>query len=63
MKQIVYKLPFSLILFAGLFVGLTKGQDVRQKWVNKWKNRYTEKGNFSTHEIVLDDFEMATYHS
>ncbi len=65
MKHIIYKLPFSFILFAGMFVGMTKGQNVKQKWVNKMKNRYEQKRSFAriqSNEVLLDEIELATYH-
>ena len=54
-----------MILFAGMFVGLAKGQDVKNKWINKMKSKYSEKRTFavSSHEVMLDDIEMATYHN
>lgn len=66
MKQLIYKVPLSLILFAGLIVGIAKGQDVRQKWVSKMKNRQESEKNRvapGSTEVMLDEIEMATYHS
>ena len=69
MKRMIYKIPFSLILMTGMFIGMVKGQDVRQKWVSKMKNRHEEQrasSKFIKHnqaEIMLDEIELATYHS
>ncbi len=66
MKHMANKLPSSLIVFAGMFVGITRGQDVKQKWILKMKSRYgIEKRGYSitANEVLLDDIEMATYHS
>lgn len=69
MKRMLYKMPFSLILMTGMFIGMVKGQEVRQKWLSKMKNRYEEQKASSKiirhnqAEIVLDEIELATYHS
>ena len=65
----IYKMPFSLILMAGMLIGMVKGQEVRQKWVSKMKNRHEEQRasskiiNHNQAEIMLDEIELATYHS
>ena len=66
MKQLVYKLPLGIILFAGMFVGMAKGQDVKQRWVSKMKSRYEDKKmlhkQIFPQEVMLDEIEMLTYH-
>lgn len=69
MKRMIYKMPFSLILMTGMFIGMVKGQEVRQKWLSKMKNLYEEQRasskiiNHNRTEIMLDEIELATYHS
>lgn len=69
MKRMIYKMPFSLILMTGMFIGMVKGQEVRQKWVSKMKNRYEDQRaslkiiKYKKAEIMLDEIELATYHS
>lgn len=66
MKTVFYKkFMFTLIILGGLFVGILKGSDAKQKWVAKKKGKYVAKK--ITHDqkawVVLDEIEMATYHS
>ncbi|MFC0774577.1 hypothetical protein [Terrimonas alba] len=68
MKRIISTLLFSLIMVAGLFIGMIKGQEVRNRWVSKMKTRHEERRSNSVAEtpqgeVVLDEIEMATYHS
>jgi hypothetical protein len=70
MKRIFYKLLFSAILVSGIFIGMIKGQEARQKWVSRMKNKVetrqgTEKiaGIADQDQVILDEYEMATYHS
>ena len=63
MKRMIYKMPFSLILMTGMIIGMVKGQETRQKWVSKMKNRYEEQRTSLKAEIMLDEIELATYHS
>ena len=67
MRKVFYSAMLGMIVFAGVFVGKVKGQQMRDKWVAKMKNRQSEKSAQEQHvertEIVLDDIEMATYHS
>jgi hypothetical protein len=69
MKRIIYTLLFSLIMVAGLFIGMIKGQEVRNRWISKMKTRHEERrlNNIEKTpqqgEVVLDEIEMATYHS
>jgi hypothetical protein len=69
MKTIFYTVAFRLILLVGIFVGIMKGQEARQKWVSKKKIKYeSKKANQKNSiadgsQVVLDEIEMATYHS
>jgi hypothetical protein len=69
MKTIFYTVAFRLILLVGIFVGIMKGQEARQKWVSKKKIKYeSRKANQKNSiadgsQVVLDEIEMATYHS
>jgi hypothetical protein len=68
MKRIIYTLLFSLIMVGGLFIGMIKGQEVRNRWISKMKTRHEEKrlnslAKTPQGEVVLDEIEMATYHS
>ena len=65
MKQVNYKLIMSAIVVGGLFIGMVKGQEARTKWKNKMKSRYESrkiKSPVSPEEVVLDDYEMASFH-
>ncbi len=68
MKRIIYTLLFSLIMVAGLFIGMIKGQEVRNRWVSKMKTKHEERrlnnvAKTPQGEVMLDEIEMATYHS
>ena len=69
MKQLVHKMLLSLILSGGLFIGMVKGQEVKQKWIAKMKDRYegrqtaNHKTPTNTGEVMLDEYEIAAYHS
>jgi hypothetical protein len=59
-----------MILLTGIFIGMVKGQEARQKWVNKKKIKYEAKRAYSNNmsssehlQVMLDEIEMATYHS
>jgi hypothetical protein len=68
MKTIFYKFMLTVIVCVGLFVGMVKGQEARQKWVMKKKAKYENKKNQLVDApdvnslVILDEFEMATYH-
>ena len=57
-----------MILSGGLFIGMVRGQEVKQKWIARMKDRYEGKGaaNQKTikgpEEIMLDEFEISSYH-
>ena len=61
MKRMIYKFSFSLIIMIGLLIGMVRGQEVRHKWMSKMKNRYEERK--AQQEVLLDEIELATYHS
>jgi hypothetical protein len=67
MKKFTYKIMFTVIMLAGLFIGIVRGQEAKQKWVAKKKSRYISKditaNNNNGSWVVLDEIEMATYHS
>jgi hypothetical protein len=68
MKTIFYKFMLTVIVCVGLLVGMVKGQEARQKWVTKKKAKYENKKNQLVDApdvnslVILDEFEMATYH-
>lgn len=65
MKPFIYKLIVAFIVVGGLFIGVVKGQEARTKWMNKMKSR-NENKRLKTgplpEEVMLDDFEMASFH-
>lgn len=64
MKSFFYKLTFGCIMIGGVCVGVMKGQDAKQKWVAKKKDKFLNWKAEGKHRIViLDEIEMATYHS
>jgi hypothetical protein len=70
MKKIIYSLLFSLILVGGLFVGMVRGHEARERWISKMRNRYDDKKTITLEssrkgstQVLLDEIEMATYHS
>jgi hypothetical protein len=68
MKTIFYKFMLTMIVCVGLLVGIVKGQEARQKWVTKKKAKYEHKKNQldgtaeSNSLVMLDEYELATYH-
>lgn len=57
-----------MILLTGLFIGMVRGQEVRQRWITRMKNRHEEKemtrvADKQSDDVLLDEFEMAAYHS
>ena len=58
-----------MILGGGLFIGMVRGQEVKQKWIAKMKDRYEGKGaanhknSANPEEIMLDEYEISSYHS
>ena len=69
MRHIIHKILLSVILSGGLFIGMLKGQEVKQKWIAKMKDRYegkesaNQKNALKTEEVVLDEYEISSYHS
>jgi len=69
MRPILHKILLSMILSGGLFIGMLKGQEVKQKWIAKMKDRYegkesaNQKNALKTEEVVLDEYEISSYHS
>ncbi|MBL7750652.1 MAG: hypothetical protein JNN29_04675 [Chitinophagaceae bacterium] len=66
MKRMFYTLIIVLILAGGMFVGMVKGQEARTKWVSRMKGRLDttpQKQQPARDEVVLDDIEMASFHS
>ena len=65
MKQINHRIFIAAVIVGGLFVGAVKGQDARSRWVSKMKTREESKKSKASdpNEVVLDDFEIASYHS
>lgn len=67
MKQFIYSLVMFFVPAAGWFIGVAKGREARHKWVSKMKFRFA--GNDSPKitvigdEVMLDDIEMASFHS
>ena len=58
-----------MILSGGLFIGMVRGQEVKEKWIAKMKNRCegkeaaNHKKIAGAEEIMLDEFEISSYHS
>ncbi|MDX1954056.1 MAG: hypothetical protein SFU20_00905 [Chitinophagaceae bacterium] len=66
MKRMFYTLIIVLILAGGMFVGMVKGQEARTKWVSRMKGRLDttpQKQQPARDEVILDDIEMASFHS
>ena len=69
MKTIFYKFTIRMILIVGIVVGILKGHEARVKWVAKKKTKYETKRDSRRHIpvgeslVMLDEIEMATYHS
>lgn len=59
-------MTLASIVTAGLFIGVVKGHDAKTKWMNKRKGRQEQKkvrlaGN--TGEVMLDDYELESFHN
>ena len=63
MKQINHRIFIAAIVVGGLFVGAVKGQEARSRWVSKMKMRDERKIKTSPAEVVLDDYEIASFHN
>lgn len=65
MNKINRKFFIAFIVVAGLFVGVIKGQDAKNRWVSKMKFKHDKsrlKTQNSPQKVVLDDFEIASFH-
>ena len=70
MTRITSRWMIILILTVGTVIGILKGSEARQKWVFKIKNRYEDKKQQAEYKkllrsggVVLDDIEIASFHS
>ena len=63
MKQINHRIFIAAVIVGGLFIGAVKGQEARSKWVSKMKTRDERKIKTNPHEVVLDDYEIASFHN
>jgi len=63
MKRINHKIFIAAVVVGGLFIGAVKGQGARSNWVKKMKNRDERKMRTSPNEVVLDDYEIASFHN
>lgn len=56
----------NIIIFTGgLFIAVFKGQEARSRWISKMKNRNEnrkQKLENASEEVLLDDFEIASFH-
>ena len=63
MKQINHKIFIAAVVVGGLFIGAVKGQGARNSWVKKMKTRDERKMKPGPKEVVLDDYEIASFHN
>ena len=65
MKQFNHKMIIAAIIVGGLFVGAVKGQDARTRWVSRMKGREEKKikAERNPKEVLLDDYEIASFHN
>ena len=63
MKQINHKIFIAAVVVGGLFIGAVKGQGARSNWVKKMKTRDERKMKPGLKEVVLDDYEIASFHN
>ena len=63
MKQINHRIFIAAVVVSGLFIGAVKGQDARSRWVSKMKTRDERKVKANPTEVVLDDYEIASFHN
>ena len=63
MKQINNKIFVAAVVVGGLFIGAVKGQDARSRWINKMKTRDENRKVKNPNEVILDDYEIASYHN
>jgi hypothetical protein len=63
MKQINHRIFIAAVVVGGLFIGAVKGQEARSRWVSKMKTRDERKMKANPSEVVLDDYEIASFHN
>ena len=63
MKQFNHRIFIAAVVVGGLFVGALKGQEARSRWVSKMKMRDERKMKTNPNEVVLDDYEIASFHN
>ena len=63
MKQLNHKIFIAAVIVGGLFVGAVKGQEARTRWISKMKTRDERKIKTNPTEVVLDDYEIASFHN
>lgn len=63
MKQINHRIFIAAVVVSGLFIGAVKGQEARSRWVSKMKTRDERKVKANPTEVVLDDYEIASFHN
>ena len=63
MKQINNRIFIAAVVVGGLFIGAVKGQGARDRWVSKMKTRDERKMRPAPNEVVLDDYEIASFHN
>jgi hypothetical protein len=65
MKQFNHRIFIAAVVVGGLFIGAVKGQEARSRWISKMKTRDESRKTKSEnpHEVILDDFEIASYHN
>jgi hypothetical protein len=70
MKKTRNKLVIFAAVTIGTIIGLFKGDEAKQKWVFKIKSKYENKRLMAERKsiarkggVLLDDIEIASYHS
>jgi len=63
MKQFNHRIFIAAVVVGGLVVGAVKGQDARSRWIAKMKTRDERKMKPGPNEVVLDDYEIASFHN
>lgn len=63
MKQINHRIFIAAVVVGGLFIGAVKGQDARSRWISKMKTRDENRKVKNPNEVILDDYEIASYHN
>ena len=63
MKQINHRIFIAAVVVGGLFIGAVKGQGARSSWVKKMKTRDERTVRPAPNEVVLDDYEIASFHN